>query len=132
MRIFFISTVIGPLLLLGGPAATAGQSISSTTPIQWVATGDSTADRDTYTQKARASLDEWRQRLDDFSAKAKAKGEEEGNAAQNELNVAWIKAEAEQHKLGTASVEGWEDAMISFENASHDLKEIWDKFRHDQ
>jgi hypothetical protein len=132
MRIFFTSIVIGPLMLFAALPATAGQSISSTIPIQWAAGGDSTADRDTYTQKARVSLDEWRQKLHDFGARAKARGEDEGSAARNELKVAWTRAEAEQHKLETASVEGWENAKISFENASHDLKEAWDKILPDK
>jgi hypothetical protein len=51
--------------------------------------------------------------------------------AENELNAAWTKAEAEQHKLETASAEGWESAKTSFEKASHNLKEVWDKIRPD-
>jgi hypothetical protein len=131
MRILFASIVIGPLMLFGALPAAAGQSISSSTPIQLAAGGDSTADRDTYTQKARDAMHEWQQKLHDFSEKAKAKGQEEGKAAENELNAAWIKAEAEQHKLETASAEGWESAKTSFEKASHDLKEVWDKIRPD-
>ena len=129
MRILFASIVIGPLLLFGALPAVAGQSISSDTPIQLAAGGDSTVDRDTYTQKARDSMHEWQQKLHDFSEKAKAKGQEKGNAAENELKAAWTKADAEQHKLQSASAEGWESAKISFEKASHDLKEAWDKIR---
>jgi hypothetical protein len=97
MRIFFASIVIGLLMLFGALPAAAGQSISSSTPIQLAAGGDSTADRDTYTQKARDAMHEWQQKLHDFSKKAKAKGQEEGKAAENELNAAWTKAEAEQN-----------------------------------
>ena len=131
VRIILVSIVIGPLMLFGALPAVAGQSISSDTRIQLAAGGDSTADRDTYTQKARDAMHEWQQKLHDFSEKAKAKGQEEGNAAENELKAAWTKAEAEQHKLETASAEGWESAKISFEKASHDLKEVWDKIRPD-
>lgn len=129
MRIFFALIVIGPLMLLGALPAAAGQSISSNSPIQLAAAGDSTADRDTYTQKARVSVDEWQQKLHDFSEKAKVKGQQEGNAAENALKAAWTKVEAEQHKLQSASAEGWESAKISFEKASHDLKQAWDKIR---
>jgi len=116
-------------MLCGALPAAAGQSISSDRPIQLAAGGDLTADRDAYTQKARDAMHEWQQKLHDFSEKAKAKGREEGKAAENELNAAWTKAEAEQHKLETASAEGWESAKISFEKASHHLKEVWDKIR---
>jgi hypothetical protein len=131
MRILFASIVIGPLMVFGALPAAAGQSISSNTPIQLAAGGDLTADRDTYTQKARDAMHEWEQKLHDFSEKAKAKGQEERQVAENELNAAWTKAEAEQHKLETASAEGWESAKTSFEKASHDLKEVWDKIRPD-
>jgi hypothetical protein len=131
MRILFASIVFGPLMLFGALPAAAGQSISSGTPIQLAAAGDSTADRDTYTQKARDDMHEWQQKLRDFGAKAKAKGNEEDDAARNELNAAWTKADAEQRKLRSASAEGWDSAKISFEKASHDLKEVWDKIRPD-
>jgi hypothetical protein len=131
MRFLFVSIVIGPLMLFGALPADAGQSISSNTPIQLAAVGDSTADRDTYTQKTRDAMNEWQRKLHDFSEKAKAKGQEEGKVAENELNAAWTKAEAEQHKLETASAEGWESAKTSFEKASCDLKEVWDKIRPD-
>ena len=118
VRILFASIVIGPLMLFGAPPAAAGQSISFNTPIQLVAGGDSIADRDAYTQKARDIMHEWQQKLHDFSEKVKAKGQEDGKAAENELNAAWTKAEAEQHKLEIASAEGWESAKVSFEKAS--------------
>lgn len=131
MRIFLASIVIGPLMLMGALPATGGQLISSDAPNQLAVSSNSTDDRDTYIQKARVSMDEWRRKLHDFSEKAKAKGQEEGNAAENELKMAWTKAEAEQHKLETVSAEGWGSAKTSFEMASHDLKEIWDKIRPD-
>ena len=129
MRIFFASIVIGPLALFGALPAAAGQLISSDTPIQLAASGDSTTDRDTYAQKARDDMHQWQQKLHDFDKKAKAKGQEEGNAAGNELNAAWTKADAEQRKLQSASAEAWESAKTSFEKASNDLKDLWDKIR---
>jgi hypothetical protein len=72
-------------------------------------------------------MQDWRQKLHDFGERAKAKGQEEGKAAGNELNAAWTKADAEEHTLEAASAEGWASAKISFEKASHDLKELWDK-----
>jgi hypothetical protein len=61
--------------------------------------------------------------------KQRPRGNRKANAAENELKAAWTKVEAEQHKLQSASAEGWESAKISFEKASHDLKEAWDKIR---
>ena len=127
MTILFALIVIGPLMLYGALPAAAGQSISSDTPIRLAAGGGPTANRDTYSQKARDAMQDWWQKLHDFGERAKARGQEEGNAAGNELKAAWTKADTEEHKLETASAEGWESAKTSFEKASHDLEELWDK-----
>ena len=117
------SIVVAPLMLFG--AMHTAQSISSGARIQLAAGGDSTFHRYTYIQKARGATHEWQKKLHDFSEKAKAKGQEEGIAAENELNAAWTKADVEQHKLQSASAEGWVSAKISFEKASQ--KEVWDR-----
>ena len=130
MRILTASIVIGPLVLIGTLPAAAGQStlpLGSGAPVQLAAGGDSTAERDTYTQKARAEMQEWQRKLHDFSEKAAAKGKEAGNAAENDLNEAWTKAEAASRQLQTVGAEGWERAKTSFEKASHELAEAWHK-----
>ena len=76
-RICFASISIGPLMLFGALPATAGQSISSNTSIQWAAAGDSTVDRDT--SKGAGLLGRMAAKAARVSAKAKAKREEEGN-----------------------------------------------------
>ena len=109
MRIFTASIVIGPLMLIGALPTAAGYStlaIGSGAPVRLAAGGDSTADRDTYTQKARDEMQGWERKLRDFSEKAKAKGKEAGNAAENDRN----KAEAASRKLETVGAEGWEPA----------------------
>jgi|HubBroStandDraft_3_1064219.scaffolds.fasta_scaffold22650_2 hypothetical protein len=130
MRILTASIVIGPLVLIGTLPAAAGQStlaLGSGTPVRLAAGGDSTADRDTYTQRARDEMQEWQRKLHDFSEKAAAKGKEAGNAAENDLNEAWTKAEAASRQLQTVGAEGWERAKTSFEKASHELAEAWHK-----
>ena len=129
MRMLAASIVIGPLMLIGTLPAVAGQSNSSGTQIQMAAGSNSTADRDTYTQKAQGDMQEWQQKLRAFSETAKAKGEKAGNAAENELNTAWTKAQAEAHKLQTAGAEDWESAKASYEKASRELADAWDRNR---
>ena len=130
MRILSASIVIGRLMLIGALPTAAGYStlaIGSGAPVRLAAGGDSTADRDTYTQKARDEMQEWERKLRDYSEKAEAKGREAGNAAENDLNKAWNKAEAASHKLETVGAEGWEHAKTSFEQASRELAETWHK-----
>ena len=80
MRILNASIVIGPLMLIGALPAAAGQSIPAlgSVALRVAAGGDTTADRDTYTQKAKDEMQGWQQKLHDFSEKAEAKGKEAG------------------------------------------------------
>jgi hypothetical protein len=129
VRILTASIVIGPLLLIGASPAAVAQSVSSHPPVQMATGSAPTADRDTYTQKARDEVREWQRKLDDFSEQAKARGQKEGSAAEVELNAAWTKTEAEGQKLQTATAEEWASAKVSFEQASHELADAWDKVR---
>jgi hypothetical protein len=132
MRMLTVSMVIGPLVLIGALPAAAGQStfaLGSGAPVLLAAGNDTPADRDKYTQQARAEMQEWKRKLHDFSQKAEAKGKEAGNAAENDLNKAWTKAEAASSKLQTAGAESWEGAKTSFEQASRELADAWHKIR---
>jgi hypothetical protein len=131
MRMLTVSIVIGPLVLIGALPA-AGQSplaLGSGAPVPLAAGADSAADRDTYTQMARDKMQEWQRKLHDFSARAAAKGKQLDNAAENDLNTAWTKAKAASSRLQTVGAEGWESAKTSFEEASRELADAWDKIR---
>ena len=132
MRMRIASIVIGSLVLIGALPAAAGQSTFSPgagAPIRLAASGDSTVDRDTYLQKARNEMREWRRKLHDFSIKAEANGKEAGKTAKTDLNKAWVKTEAASRKLQTAGDEGWDHAKTSFEEASRELADTWHRIR---
>jgi hypothetical protein len=133
MRMHTASIVIGSLVLIGAlPAAAGGQSTispSASAPVRLAANGDATVDRDTYMQRARDEMQEWRRKLHDFSAKANANGKEAGNTAETDLNKAWTRTEAASRKLQTVGAEGWDHAKASFEQASHELADAWDRIR---
>src|SRR5579863_4418636 len=116
-------------MLIGTLPAAAGPSISPAMSIQLTpgsyAGAHATADRDSYAQKARAELQEWQQKLHDFSEKAEAAGRKDTIAAEHDLNEAWKKTEAEARKLQTASAAEWESAKISYEKASRELADAW-------
>jgi len=119
---------MAPLMLFS--AMPTAQSISSDARIQLAAGGDSTFNRDVYPEGAGTPCTDGSKSCT-TSARSKAKGQEEGNAAENEVNATWTKANAEQHKLQSASAEGWVSAKISFEKAAHDLNEAWDRIGPD-
>jgi hypothetical protein len=129
MRTLSASVVIGALMLIGALAAAADRSIAADPQIQLAADSGPTADKDTYTQKARDEMQAWQQKLHDFSENAKAQGQKAGDAAENGLNAAWTKTEEAAQRLQTASADGWERAKISFEQASRELADAWDRIR---
>ena len=131
MRMLTVSIVIGPLMLIGALPA-AGQStlaLGSGAPVQLAAGADSAADRDTYTQMALDEIQKWQGKLHNFSEKAAAKRKQLDSAAENDLNKAWAKVKAASSRLQTVGAEGWESAKTSFEEASRELVDAWDKIR---
>jgi hypothetical protein len=134
MRILPASIVSGPLLLIGALSA-GGQSttlaLGAGAPVQLAAGAGSTADKDTFTQKARDEIQEWQRKLHDFGGKAEAKGKEAGDAAENGLHEAWTKAEAASRKLEAAGAGDWESAKASYEKASHELADAWHRAHPD-
>ena len=132
MKILIASILIGPLMLIGALPAVAGQSthmLGSGAPIRLAASGVSKADRDTYIQKAQNEMLEWQRKLNDFSEKMAAKGQQASDAAEHDLNKAWTKADAASRELQTVGAEGWKSAQTSFEKATRELAETWDKTR---
>jgi Skp family chaperone for outer membrane proteins len=127
-----VAIVVGPILLVGALLPAAGQSLQTVAPVQIAAGGDSTADRETYAQRARDEVAEWQKKLHDLSEKAEAKGAQVGNAVEDDLNKAWTKTEAASRRLQTAGAEGWESAKTSFENASHELTETWHRIHPEE
>ncbi len=134
MRIFTGSMIIGSFMLIGALPAAASQStviLGSGAPVRIAATGDLTADRDTYAKQARVEMQEWRRKLNAVSKEAEAKGKEASNAAENDLNKAWAKTKAASRKLQTSGTQGWQSAKASFEKASGELAAAWDKIQPD-
>ncbi|HXQ52184.1 MAG TPA: hypothetical protein VN802_13905 [Stellaceae bacterium] len=132
MRILAASIVIGPLMLVGALPAGAGPStlsLGSGAPVRLAAAGDATSDRDTYMQKARDDMQEWQRKLHDFSANVEAKGKEAGAATEADLNRAWTKAEAASRQLQTVGAEAWDNAKSSYEKATRELADAWNKAR---
>jgi hypothetical protein len=132
MRILPAAIVIGPLMLIGALPAAAGHStfaLGWCAPVRLAGGDDLTPDMETYNQRARDEMREWRRRIDDFNRKAEANGTEPGSAAEGELTRAWTNAEVAAADLLTAGPESWESAKMSFEKASRELADTWSKIR---
>ncbi len=126
MKMLAAAIVIGPLLLIGALPAAAQSTMppGSGASVQTPAPVDTAADRDKYKQKARDEVQAWQRKL---SKKVAARGSAADNAAENDLDKAWIKTEAASDRLQTVGAEGWDSAKASFEAASRELAAAWDR-----
>ena len=126
MKMLAAAIVIGPLLLIGAPPAAAQSTVppGSGAAIRTAAPVDTAADRDNYRQKAQGEVQAWQRKL---SEKVAAKGSAADNAAENDLDKAWIKTEAASDRLQSVGAEGWDNAKASFEAASRELAAAWDR-----
>ena len=129
MRSYIAAIVIGPLMLSGALTAANGQPVSSNTQTQSAPAGNTATDRDTYTRNAQEKIHDWQTKVDDFTTKAAAKGQQAATATEKGLQTAWTKTQAAGQKLQTVSAQGWDAAKSSFEKASRDLSDAWDKVR---
>ena len=123
MKRFITTLIVAPLLLAGALSTAGAQPVSSTTQTQ------PATERDSYTLKAQNDMQEWGQKLHRFGEKAKAKGQQAGDATADGLNAAWAKTQAEADKLRVAGADGWDSAKASYEKASHDLADTWNRIR---
>jgi len=130
MRILSASIVIGPLILIGALPAAAGQApvaLDPGAPVR-LAAGDSTADRNSTLKRRSTKCGNGNESCMTSARKRRPSGKESGNAAENDLNEAWTKAEAASRQLQTVGAEG---AQTSFEKASHELAEAWHEIHPD-
>jgi hypothetical protein len=125
MKLLVTAIVIAPLALAAVLPA-AGQTLRTTQqspPIRLAAISDT--ERTTYTEKARAEMLVWQQKLHDFGERSKVKATDAQTKATNELNQAWADTKTASARLETAAAEDWESAKTSFRNASDKLAEAW-------
>jgi hypothetical protein len=96
-------------------------------PVQLTAHWAFAVKKDDYVQRSRDEMREWQTKLADAGETVSTRGGEAGAAGMNGLRKAWARAEAESRKLELASADGWDRAMSSFEKASRNLKDAWQR-----
>jgi hypothetical protein len=102
------------LLMLGSAAARADDNSFDHT-------------KDKYVSQAREQMDEWRHKLDELSDKANTQAHTTTESARGDIDAAWRRAQAEEKHLEGASEDGWAHVRSSFEKASQDLKDTWNR-----
>jgi small-conductance mechanosensitive channel len=129
MRILAASIIIGPLVLVGALPTAADQLTPVAAIRQSADAGTVTSDRDEYIRAARDRMEEWQKKLREVGTRADAAGRKDASATERELHLALAEADLKAQELRSASAEGWENAKRSFENASRELADAWDRNR---
>jgi hypothetical protein len=124
MRLIPALVMAGSLVLMAAlpAAARSARSLNSNASVH-----DSASDRDTYAERARSEMQEWRRKLQDFGDSAHAKAKEANKVAVDDLNKAWTRTEAASRRLENAGTDDWRSAKASYKADSHRLTLAWDK-----
>jgi len=131
-KLLIRSFVIGSIIVTGALPASADLAPAEPRPaaqVEMAESGATTADRTTYAEKARAEVQEWRVKLDQFVESANTGSKEARKTASEDLNKAWTKTKDAAARLETAGAADWEIAKASFQNASDELAAKWAKLR---
>jgi hypothetical protein len=88
---------------------------------------DFATSKDHYVDQARGQMAEWRRKLDAMADKAGEHTAATGDSARQDLDRAWQRAKVEEGRLEVATREGWGKVKDSYEKASQNLKDSWDR-----
>jgi hypothetical protein len=130
MRILLAPLLIGTLVLAGASPAVAQSKPTSDqagVSVGMAPTHDAAAERESYTQKARADVQIWQQKLHDFDAKAEVRTTDAHASAAKDLDEAWTETKTASVRLETAGEKDWDNAKASFKTASDKLAVSWHK-----
>ena len=106
MKVFIAPITAAFALATAFPAAAQSNLGSDLgTSVRLAAAYDSTADRETYAQKARDDVQEWQRKLHTFGERIQDRATQAHNSAGNDLNKAWTRAEAASRRLEIVSSE---------------------------
>lgn len=124
MRLFSASITAASLILMAAlpAAAQSARLLNSNASVH-----DSASDRNTYTQRARSEMQEWRRKLDEFGDSAHVKAKEANKVAVDDLNKAWTRTEDASRRLENAGADDWRSAKASYKVASRKLTLAWHK-----
>jgi len=127
MNIMTVLVVGAPLV--GLPIVAQDPALPGVTnaPLQLIEDNDFAARKDTYLQKSRTEMEEWRNKIHNAGERAEAKGHEANASAKARFNRAWTATERQWRKLQTESAESWDRTRRAYERMTADLRAQWHK-----
>ncbi len=88
---------------------------------------DFTAKKDAYVKQMNDQMADWHQKLDTYSAEAKAEGDQAAHDADKDLKQAWTATKRASRHVAHATAAGWDKAKAAFDSASARLRQDWDR-----
>jgi outer membrane murein-binding lipoprotein Lpp len=133
MRIVAASVMLGSLVLAGAPPQAAGQSLGPNAHTlnarMLLVADDDDTDRSSFTQHAQDDIHQWQRKVHDFGRQTKAAGQQGANSAKHDLDDAFAKAKVAADQLRTVGADGWHGAKTTYQKASHDLADTWNRIK---
>jgi hypothetical protein len=130
MKVLAVLIVAGPLMAVAGQSAFADHPAAPRAHglLLRVANDDDFAVRkETYLQKSRGEMDEWRTKMHATGERVEAEGHEASAKTKAHLNRTWTATERGWQKLQTESAEGWDKTKHAYERSTADLRVQWHK-----
>jgi hypothetical protein len=135
MKVLAILIVGGPLLaasVIGAAAMADAAPTEATHPALRLAdTGDFTARKDAYIQKADDEMSEWRDKIRAAGDQAEAMGQQVSAEAKVQLNQIWVATQDGWRKLQVEGAEGWDESQRAYERSVAELRVQWHKIHAD-
>jgi len=121
-RSVLIASAATMALALGSASSFAAMNDAGSAPSTTEKTQSSA---DAYRKRMAGEVDEWKQKVDDFSTKAKEKGTAASKSAATKLDRAWDNVKTQWDKLQNATDDTWSDTKAAFEKAWRDFQDTW-------
>jgi sporulation protein YlmC with PRC-barrel domain len=83
------------------------------------------ASADAYRKRMAGEVDQWKDKVEGFSSKAKDEGTAANKTAAQKIDRAWDDVKTQWNKLQNASDDTWQDTKAAFEKAWDDFQDTW-------
>lgn len=84
-------------------------------------------ERRQFVEDTERQLDEWGQKVGQFTENARQNASEASDAASREVSEAWDSVQQQWQKLKEASSDAWESGKSSFEETWNEFERTWNK-----
>ena len=84
-------------------------------------------EREQFVENTERQLDEWGQKVNQFTENARQEASEASDEAAREVSEAWDAVQRQWRKLKEASVDAWENGKASFDETWNEFEKTWNE-----